>query len=217
MKVVSLEVWCPDLASEDGVIWWRHKLSRDWPWVVEDPGIVVEAWGLRRGRGPSLDPRFRARGPVVPLCVPTPAAIVLAWVTHALLAVFAAVSRGRVVALAPTPYSALGFVCARVLRARLPLVTRITGNMASKQLLVHRRPRVAGIVERIEGFVVRRADLVLPMGAFTRSLAERAQVPPDRIVELPFPTAWRDGHVPAGPRDPGLVACAAPPRPREGA
>lgn len=206
MKFVSLEVWCPDLTSEEGVARWRYKLSRDWPWVLDDPGIVVEAWGLRRRGGPGAGPRFAARGPVMPMVLPAPLAVALAWFIHFVLTVR---TRGRTFIVAPTPYTGLGAACARALRPRVPLVVRVMGNIASKQRLVHGRPGAARVVEGLEAFVLRRADLVVPMGAFTRSMAGRAQVHSDRIVELPFPTAWRDGAVPNAPKGSNLVACAA--------
>lgn len=47
-------------------------------------------------------------------------------------------------------------------------------------------------------------------------MAVRAGVDANRIVELPFPTSWRDGQVPHAPKDPNLVACAARLEPEKG-
>lgn len=50
-------------------------------------------------------------------------------------------------------------------------------------------------MQALERFVLRRADLVLPIGPFTREIARRFGVPEDRILDLPRPTRWSDMEV----------------------
>ena len=46
------------------------------------------------------------------------------------------------------------------------------------------------IVQGLERFVLRRADLVLTMGPFTHEIVRRFGVPEERILDLPRPTRW---------------------------
>jgi glycosyltransferase involved in cell wall biosynthesis len=48
------------------------------------------------------------------------------------------------------------------------------------------------LLDRIESFVLQRADLVVPMGRFTKELAIRKGANPDRVIILPFPVRWAD-------------------------
>ena len=68
------------------------------------------------------------------------------------------------------------------------------------------------LIRTMERFVLTRADLVLPMGSFTKGIAESAGVPPERIVELVFPTSWGGASGVGGDDegvDRGRVVCAA--------
>ncbi|MDR7555340.1 MAG: glycosyltransferase family 4 protein [Armatimonadota bacterium] len=206
-RLVILEIWCPDLTTAAGVEWYRYELGRDFPWVLEDDRIVVEAWGLRRRPGASEDPKLGARGPVVPWNLPAPIAVPLAWLAHRVLAL---TRRGPGVFVAPTPYSAVGIAGLGSRRAGPALVVRVQGNPASKQFRVRGRRWAAQLLRRLERAVLRRASLVVPMGRFTRHLAQAAGVPSERIVELPFPTSWRETVLTPGRKSPNpLVTCAA--------
>lgn len=205
--LIVLDVWCPDLTTDEGVAWYRYKLGRDLPWVLADDRWRVESWGLRGRGGESRDPRLRARGPVIPRALPTPLALSLAWLVHMVLALG---WRGRSVAVAPTPYSAAGATVAGTLRQGPPVVVRVIGNAPSKLGRVSSRQRQAAALARAERWALRRADLVVPMGGFTRSLAESAGVPAARIVVLPFPTSWRALIASDDEKDPHpLCVCAA--------
>jgi glycosyltransferase involved in cell wall biosynthesis len=209
MRLVSLELWCPALDAKDGAASWRRKLTRDWPWILDDRRTRVEAWGLRRESGPSRDPLLSASGLVVPLYLPSSLALPLAWVVHFGLTL--AAQRDRVI-VAPTPYVGVGAAFALALRSRSSrpaLVVRIMGSMPSKLRRVHKRAPLAAALEGLERWVLRRADLVVPMGGFTRRIAEGAGVPSDQIVELPFPTSWRGGDAPKPTAKGLLVVCAA--------
>lgn len=48
------------------------------------------------------------------------------------------------------------------------------------------------MLDWIESFVLRRADLVLPMGKFTKELALQKGANPSNTIVLPFPVRWAD-------------------------
>lgn len=217
---VSLEIFTPDLGAPQGLEQAIRKLNRDYPWVVE-AGWDVEYWGLRRaGAGPTRDPRYRARGLALPAAarLPSVVAMPLAWLVQAVLALRA---RTGTVLVAHTPRSAAGVVLARRVsrRASQPLVVRVQSRASSRARLVTKSEARARWIERIEGQALEQADLVLPMGDFTRSYSLSQGARPARVVTLPFPVGW-DGPLPDGlvavTGDPMRVTCAARLQPEKG-
>jgi glycosyltransferase involved in cell wall biosynthesis len=209
-RLISPQLVNPSLATETDLARVRGKLGRDFPWLLED-GWGVEYWGFRPdGIRSAEGRRFVSAGPRLP-SVPLPTAVIaaLAWTCH----VFLALARPHAgIVVAPAPYSAAGLSFARLFRrSGPPLIVRVMGSTSSKALLVHREVLGFRILSAIENFVLRRADLVVPMGAFTESIAFRARVDPGRILPLPFPTAWRRPYAASsdGEPDPLRVVCAA--------
>jgi glycosyltransferase involved in cell wall biosynthesis len=135
---------------------------------------------------------------------------VISWVTHLALALFR--SRPGIL-VAPTPWSGTGAAVASVLRRRrAPLIVRVQGRSSSKALLVHGSQLRYRAIEALERFVLRRADLVVPMGIFTAQRALEVGVPEHKIVVVPFPPSWRDRELEplaAGEKDVKLVICGA--------
>jgi glycosyltransferase involved in cell wall biosynthesis len=206
--IISLEVVTPSLErhNSDHV---RSELGRDFPWVL-DEGWAVEYWGLR-GPGPreAMDGRITTSGPRFPwLGAPLHVRVLCAWVVHLVLTLR---RPGAGILVAPSPWSALGGAAAHAVRREpTPIVVRIQGSTAS-------RSRMRGwelqsrLIRTAERFVLGRADLVVPMGEFTKRIADAAGVPPERVIELVFPTSWGTSMpVDANDRvDPDLVVCAA--------
>lgn len=194
--LVYLELTDAFLDRDQGASRMLYRISRDFPWVLED-GWELERWGVwppapRRSPSPALV----TRGPTLPVRrIPLPIVTLLAWVTHFVLMFF---GRERKIVVAYNPFSATGAAVACLLRRRPPeLVVRVIGSLTSKALLVHGsrlRFRAFGLLER---FVLRRAALAVPMGSFTRGIAREAGVAEERILELAHPPRWFGTDVPA--------------------
>jgi glycosyltransferase involved in cell wall biosynthesis len=208
--IVALEVMTPSLEPAD-----RErllmKLNRDLPWALED-GWCVEYWGLRgSGRRVSPDGRFRTSGPRFPwLGAPLRVRIVCAWLVHLLLALL----RPRTgILVSPGLGAGLGAAAAQsLLGKRVRTAVRIQGRTSSRALLIRRAKLEARLIRWVERFVLARSDLVIPMGSFTRDIAEETGVPSERIVELVFPTIWGGTAVASNDKqrvDRALVVCAA--------
>jgi glycosyltransferase involved in cell wall biosynthesis len=189
-KLVLLKFLAPDVSNPQGIARANRKLDRDYPWVLEE-GWPVEYWGIRTAR-PSQAKRgnVRVRGPHLPTRhLPFPLILLVAWVTHFLLAL--RFRNNSAIMIAPVPLSGAGVALARRLcQVEAPLIVRVTGRTSSNALLVRQSKSRGRLVEMIERFVMLGADLVLPMGSFTRRLAIAAGVDEDRISELPFPAVW---------------------------
>jgi glycosyltransferase involved in cell wall biosynthesis len=68
------------------------------------------------------------------------------------------------------------------------------------------------VIEALDRFVLRRADLVVPMGRYTAERARAVGVPDEKMLVRPFPPAWRDRTAPPQAeetRDEQLVVCGA--------
>jgi glycosyltransferase involved in cell wall biosynthesis len=187
--LVSLELWTPDLTGTDSVDKIRYKLGRDFPWVLEEEW-PVEYWGLRRTQARS-NSQFHVRGLRFPtIKLPTPAAAALALTVHFFLALRRS---GKRIIFIPIPWMGLGVTLARTLfRVPVPVVVRMMGRVSSKKLMSGRSRIRYRILETMDRFVLRRADLVVPMGSFTLGLARATGVSAEKIIELPVPTSWRD-------------------------
>ena len=178
-----------DITNEEAWRFVQREADRDFPWLFAGGYWVTLSGVGRRWRG------VRRRGQIVSHAqwagtgwIPLDA--VLAWFAHFLDAMRAS-RQSRVVAIAPTPEAGFGVVLARSLcMNKVRLVVRVQGHTASKALFVKHSKLRFKLFERIESFVLRRADLVVPMGRFTEGLALRKGVKPDKVIVLPFPVRW---------------------------
>lgn len=209
--LVSLQRVAPSINDETAAREVRRELGRDYAWAM-DQGWTIEFWGVRlSGSAVKAYERFRVRGPRLPVRrLVTPMRAVIAWGTHFLLTL---TQRRPGVLVAPTPWAGAGAAAGRILRRRPPpLVVRVQGRSASKALMVRRSRLRFHVIEALDRFVLRRADLVVPMGRYTAERAREIGVPDAKIIVLPFPPAWRDSPTqppPEGPRLGQLVACGA--------
>jgi glycosyltransferase involved in cell wall biosynthesis len=205
-----LELVSPRAGTVDDRARLKKEISRDFPWLLEE-GWRLEYWGLRPDNiRAAEDGRIIFVGPRLPRRrLPLPVVAALAWATHFGLAFVR--PRAGVVS-APAPYSGIGLTLAGLARrSKPPLMVRVQGSAPSRALMVHRSRLRFQILKTIERFVLRRADLVVPMGPFTNRLALRAGVRADKILDLPFPTSWHGKTAVSGNvrRDPLSVVCAA--------
>ncbi len=179
-----------DIANQET---WRRfvqrKANRDFPWLFAGGYRVIlsglgKGWrGLQRKDWVTSHARWVGTGWI-------PLDAVLAWISHFTDAI-KALRQGRVIGIAPTPEAGLGIALARsICKREIKLVVRVIGDTASKALLVHRSRLRLIALELIESFVLRRADLVVPMGRFTYELALRRGANPNKTVVLPFPVKW---------------------------
>jgi glycosyltransferase involved in cell wall biosynthesis len=206
-----LELVAPGIDDDDSIRSVVYKkLDHDFPWTTD--GVSVEFWGLRRpDSGTRVRDRFRIRGPTLPLHrLAIPVRALIAWASHFVLTL---ARRRPGILAAPIPRSGVGAAAACALRRRPPpLVVRIKERPSSRALLVRGSRLRSHLLEAIERFVLRRADLVVPIGQYTRKRALEAGVPEERILVIPSATSWRDA--PLEPirndeRDDQLVVCAA--------
>jgi hypothetical protein len=181
-----------DIADEEVWRFVQRKVDRDFPWLLPSGYWVVlsgvgRSWRGVRRRGPLVSHAQWAGTGWIPLDM------VLAWITHFGDAMRAS-RHGRVGGIAPTPESGLGIALARSIRGdKVRLIVRVIGHATSKALLVHRFKLRFMLFDRIESFVLRRANLVVPMGRFTKELAIRKGANPDRVIICFFPY---DGQTP---------------------
>lgn len=169
----------------------QRKFERDFPWLLADNYKIVlsglgKRWrGMHSQRNITSHAGWKASGWML-------LDAILAWVTH----FFDALGASRqmlVISIAPTPESGLGIALAKLFhKEKIRLVVRVQGHTASKALYVHRSIWRFRILDWIESFVLRQADLILPMGEFTRGLSLKKGANPERIVVLPFPMRWAD-------------------------
>jgi glycosyltransferase involved in cell wall biosynthesis len=186
--VTNLFYWVDITVPE----YWRttcEKLQRDFPWLLTEHHDVVfsgigKGWyGWRRRDRFSSHAGFKSGSSALRNAA-------LSWLTHFLDAA-RLVQNQTLTVIAPTPDAGLGAALAKMIfRRRLRLVVRVQGHTASKSLYTTKNMLQFRIVEGIERFVLRRADLVLPMGKFTTELALSQGVNPDRTIIVPFPVNW---------------------------
>ncbi|MGH2747959.1 MAG: glycosyltransferase family 4 protein [Actinomycetota bacterium] len=214
-RIVYLEAVTPllsDPQSRGRALAW---VGRDFPWAVGD-GWSLEWWGVRSraDRTVSLD-GMRVRGPRVPFKrLPRIVLMACAWATHLVLAL--RYPRAAIL-LARSPSLGVGAAVARRIRRGSSLVVRVVERSSSKALNLYGSERVFRILDTLDRFALRRADLVFLLGEFTTTLARRAGVADDRILVVPSPTSWGGvAPVPDGARNPQAVACAARLHPEKG-
>lgn len=191
-RFLVTNLWYAPNISDDGV--WKFmwtEIRRDFPWLLTEKHDVYfsgvgQGWSGWRKRE-----RVASHAGVRSMCF-KPLNAVLAWLTHFRDALRLS-KKESVVVLAPTPESGLAAGVAKLLAPnRLRLVVRVQGHTASKALYVKRSRLRFELLKNIERFVLRWADLVVPMGTFTRDLALGNGVRPDAVIVLPFPVPWAD-------------------------
>ncbi len=207
-NVVYLELLDSLLDWDGGEGRARYRLGRDFPWVFEE-SWGIERWGLRRpGPGPAGGELGRVRGPTFPLpAFPRVLLPVVVWGSQFIQSVL----RPRAgILVAYSPVMGVGAAAAGLVRGRSSvLIVRIISDFSGRARALYGRPRESRILQTLERFVLRRADLVLPMGTSTHQIAVQASVPEERILELPHPVPWFGTHVPAVNEDGApRVACA---------
>src|SRR3989304_7066064 len=167
------------------------KLRRDYPWLLTERHHVVfsglgKGWTGWRQRGRFFSHagfKSQSFGPLN---------AILSWLTHLLDAV-RLVRHKSLIVIAPTPDAGLGAALAKIVfQNRIRLIVRVQGHTASKSLYINKSLLRFRIVECVERFVLRGADVVLPMGQFTSELAVSSGVSPKNITILPFPVNWAD-------------------------
>ncbi|MGH2747960.1 MAG: glycosyltransferase [Actinomycetota bacterium] len=208
-KIIYLELVVPvlnDAGSRGRALGW---FQRDFPWAFGD-GWIPEWWGVRvRDHRDATWQGMRVRGPRLPFeRVPWIVLVAAAWTTHLILAL----RHPRVgILMARHPYLAGGAALARRIRRSRPLLmVGIIERAASKALNVYGSRLVSGALDLVDRFVLRRADVVILMGDFTRELARRAGVGDEKIIRLPHPPRWgSDEALRATDDGARLVVCAA--------
>lgn len=193
-KIIYLELLDSLFDSDGGSSRARGRIRRDFPWIL-DEGWEMERWGLRNPHRatPAGAGLVRLRGFRLPFRVfPRALLPVLVWIIQFVLAL----RRPRAgIMLAYSPLMAAGAAAARVFRPSSLLVVRIIESVSSRARNLYRRPLEARFLKAIEGFGLRRADLVIPVGEFTHQIARAAGVPEDRILEVPNSTSWDGAEV----------------------
>lgn len=189
-RIVYLEFLESLLETDGGDHAMQYRMSNDFPWVLDGPWDI-ERWGIRASRAPRGNGRVGLRGWTLPFPVrvlPRVLRPTLVWVTQFVLTLL----RPRAgIMLAYSPAMATGVAAGRFFRPSSVLVVRVIESVSSRARHVYRRPMEARVLKGVERFVLRRADLVIPISRFTRQIALDAGVSEDRIVELPFPTIWQ--------------------------
>jgi glycosyltransferase involved in cell wall biosynthesis len=136
---------------------------------------------------------------------------VLAWIANfiGVVSIASRTNSSPLVVLAHTPQFGIGAALAKILfPKRLRFVVRVIGNDPSVSLLVRRSRWRFKLEQQLERFVVRRADIVLPMGNYTYDLSIAYGVDPRKIVVLPFPVAWLNSSKIADlPATPTVLFC----------
>jgi glycosyltransferase involved in cell wall biosynthesis len=193
-KLIYLELFGSLLEADGGSARTDFHLRRDFPWIFEE-GWTIEQWGLRRPRStstgaePWADGSGRFKGPTFPF--PAFPRVFLPLVVWATQFVRILLHPRDGVFVAYSPLIGTGAAAVRFFRRRSPaLVVRLIGDPSAMALQLYRKRLEPLVLQRLERLVLRRADLVLPMGPFTHELARRAGAPEERIVELPHPTRW---------------------------
>jgi glycosyltransferase involved in cell wall biosynthesis len=188
-RIVYLEFLESLLETDGGDYAMQYRMGNDFPWVLDGPWHI-ERWGIRTSRAARGNGMVGLRGWTLPFPVrvlPRVLRPLLVWVTQFVLTLL----RPRAgIMLAYSPAMATGVAAARFFRPSSVLVVRVIESVSSRARHVYGHPVEARVLKGVERFVLRRADLVLPISRFTRQIALDAGVSEDRIVELPFPTIW---------------------------
>lgn len=214
-RVVYLELLDSLLSPDGGHSKARQRLFRDFPWMFTE-GWNMERWGLRRrGAGSTAEGLGSVRGITFPLrSFPRVLLPVVVWVTQFVQLML---RRRAGILIAYGPLMGTGAAAARVVRRKSSrLVIRIINDFSARNRDLYGKERESRILQRLERFVLKRADLVLPMGASTHEIAARAGVSEERIVELPHPARRFDLEAPAEDDGPVRVVAAGRMVPEKG-
>lgn len=206
-KVVYLELLDSLIDADGGQGRAHYRLGRDFPWLFSE-GWEIERWGLRRRKtGASRVEPGSLRGPTFPFLVfPRVLLPVVVW---GLQFVQSLVRPRAGIFVAYSPIMGTGAAMALWPRRRSVLVVRIISDFSTRAHLLYGRRREARILRALERFVLRRADLALPMSSFAHEIALRAGVPEERILELPHRApAFGTGVTPTQRADPARVVGA---------
>lgn len=165
-----------------------RKIRRHHPWLLEDGHKILKlcvgkGWCGWRKRG---NITWHALFPATPWI---PINIIFAWVTHIVDILILLKQAKRLVVLVPTVESGLSIALLKgVFKKRIRLVVRVIGHTASRAIYVKKSNLRFKLLDKIERFVLRRADLILPIGQFTEKLAILKGAEPGRIIRFPsFP------------------------------
>ena len=196
-KIIYLELLDSLLDADGGEGRVNYRLGRDFPWLYEE-GWHMERWGLRRSkRIPYTGEPRSLRGPTFPLLAfPRVLLPAVVWATHFVQSM----RRPRAgILVAYSPVTATGAAAALLPRRRSSaLVVRIISDFSARSGALYGKRWESRILERLERFVLRRSDLVLPMSPSTHQIATRAGVGEERIIDLPHPAPGFSPDVPAG-------------------
>jgi glycosyltransferase involved in cell wall biosynthesis len=173
------------------------KVGRALPWLFTEKTPVCFL-GVGRGwRGWKKNGSFSSYALLKAIPSDRPVAyhinMVLAWIANFIDVVRFAIESNScpLVVLAHVPQFGVGAALAKILfPKRLRFVVRVIGNDPSVSLLVRRSRWRFKLEQKLERFVLRRADVVLPMGRYTYDLSIAYGVDPKKIVVLPFPVTW---------------------------
>ncbi len=181
--------YAPNLNDEHDWQTVQAKINRDYPWLLSEQYEIYYS-GLGRGwKGQTMREHVISHAGLRSTLV-NMLNYILAWVIH-LYDAIKLMKRDELIVVAPTPESGLGAAIAKIIApTKIHLCVRVQGHTASRILYVGERKLLFRIFEAIERFVLRRADLVLPMGKFTYELAISKGVNPKKIIILPFPVGW---------------------------
>lgn len=176
--------------SDDGV--WEaviNRTQRDYPWLLsEDHEICLSGLGNSWSGWQRRDRIVSHAGFRSTSSFPLNAA--LAWFTH-FADILRLARKGSVTALVPSAEAGLGATMAKMLaKHRVQTVVRVTSHIASKSLYVNPSRWRYKFIKGLERFVLRRADLVVPMGNFTNEIVRSHGVEADKVVVLQFPVPW---------------------------
>ncbi len=181
--------YAPDISDRTTWKFVQEKIMRDFPWLVTEQhhiwfsGIGQNWSGWRKREQFTSHARFKS----------TPFSdfnALLAWVTH-FSDTLRLADNSPLVILAPTPESGVAATLAKsFVRNPVRLIVRVQGHTASKALYIKRSAGRFSVLSRFERFVLRRADLIVPMGKFTCDLCLAYGARPERTMILPFPVRW---------------------------
>lgn len=173
------------------------KIGRLFPWLFTETAPVCFL-GVGRGwRGWKRNGSFSSYALLKAIPSDRPVLYhinrMLAWIANFIdvVRIASQSNSSPLVVLAHTPQFGLGAALAKILfPKRLRFVVRLIGNDPSVSLLVRRSRWRFELEQKLERFVLRRADIVLPMGSYTYDLTIAYGVDPRKIVVLPFPVTW---------------------------
>lgn len=197
-RIVYLELLDSLLDDDGGTYGMHYRMALDVPWVL-DEGWEIERWGLRRSRRAPLADTIQFRGWALPFRLfPRPMLAGLVWATQF---TFALLRPRAGIMLAFSPLMGAGVATARLFRPSIVLVVRIVASASSKATLMNGQPGKGRLLRAIERFVLRRADLVIPMSPFTHRIAKDAGVPEKRVLLLP--SCWHRPEAVSNRREEG--------------